>query len=87
MFKCIFASHIILRSYRETVSFMNVSPIDAFDVFEAYEMFLYSIRAFLCTGIRYLLLQAWILAGESEFSGTIWRVFAWPLLYSMYNNN
>ena len=46
MLKCIFESHIVMRSQCETVHFVNVSPIDAFDVFESYEVFLFSIRAF-----------------------------------------
>ena len=35
-----------MRSDCEIVSFVNVSPIDAFDVSESYEVFLFSIRAF-----------------------------------------
>ena len=34
-----------MRSYRETVSVVNVSPIDAFDVFEFRDVFDLSIRA------------------------------------------
>ena len=81
--KCICASHIVMRSYRETVSFVNVSPIDAFDVFESYEVFVLSIRACYALVLSILLLQAWIALYESE---TIWWVFAWPPLYSKYYN-
>ena len=45
MFNRICGAHIVMRSYRETVSFVNLSPIDAFDVFESYEVFVVSIRA------------------------------------------
>ena len=51
MFKCICASHIVMRSYCETVIFVNVSPIDAFDVFESCEVFVLSIRALYALAI------------------------------------
>ena len=52
MFNCSCATHIVMRSYRETVSFVNVSPIDAFDVFEYCEVFVLSIRALYALVLR-----------------------------------
>ena len=72
MFNCICAAHIVMRSYRETVSFVNVSPIDAFDVFESYEVFLFAIRAFYAMALSiYFWKQA---LDYNEFGGvaTIW---------------
>ena len=87
IFNRICMSHIVIRSYREIGNSANMSPIDAFDVFESYEVFVVSIRASYA-----LVLSIYIgsvTGGKCTLkrSGRIWWVFAWPLLYSMYSNN
>ena len=61
-----------MRPYSDTVSFVNVSHIDAFDVFESYEVFLFAIRAFYAMALS---IYFWKHAlGYNEFGGvgTIW---------------
>ena len=85
--KSICLSHIFMRSYREIVSFVNVSPIDAFDVFESYDVFRFAIRAYYALVLSIYFCKHELRYTTSKDLGTIWWPFAWPLLYSMYYNN
>ena len=47
---CIFEPRIVMRSHCESVTFVNPSPVDAFDVSELYE-----VVCFICIRVFYAL--------------------------------
>ena len=73
MFKSICTSHIVMRPYRETVIFVNVPNIDAFDLFECCEVFVFSVRAMFAQTM--VLISAINGCGNRTLkeSGTIWE--------------
>ena len=48
--RCIFEPRIVMRSHCESVTFVNPSPVDAFDVSELYE-----VLRFICIRVFYAL--------------------------------